>query len=118
MSVSPATTWTERKDLLESLIADVTLTRHDTGLTVQLRWFTNEVETTQLPLPVARGGVPTPPMIVERIRGLYEQCTDQEIAEILNREGMKTPRGSAFTAKSVEMLRWRNRISKCSAYST
>jgi DNA invertase Pin-like site-specific DNA recombinase len=111
---SLTTTWTDRKDLLELLIADVTLTRQDTGITVQLRWFTNEVEITQLPLPIARGGVPTPPMIVERIRGLCEQCTDQGIADILNRDGMKTPRGSAFTAKSVEMLRWRNRISKSS----
>jgi len=114
---SPATTWTERKDLLELLIADVTLTRHDTGITVQLRWFTNEVETTQLPLPVARGGVPTPLVIVERIRSLCEQYTDERIADILNREEMKTPRGSTFTVKSVEMLRWRNRISKCSARS-
>jgi DNA invertase Pin-like site-specific DNA recombinase len=111
---SPTTTWTERKDLLELLVADVTLTRHDTGITVQIRWFTNEVETAQLPLPVARGGKPTPPVLVERIRDLYEQHTDEEIAVILNREGMKTPRGNAFTAKSVEMLRWRNRISKSS----
>ena len=111
---SPTTTWTERKDLLELLIADVTLTRHDTGITVQIRWFTNEVETAQLPLPVARGGKPTPPALVERIRCLFEQHTDEEIAVILNREGMKTPRGLVFTAKSIEMLRWRNRISKCS----
>ncbi len=45
--LSPTTTWTERKDLLELLIADGTLTRHDTGITVQIRWFTNQVETGQ-----------------------------------------------------------------------
>jgi hypothetical protein len=109
---SPTTTWTERKDLLELLIADVTLTRHDTGITVQLRWFTNEVETTVLPLPLAKGGVPPSPALVERIHGLCEQYTNGEIANILNRDGMKTSRGSIFTAKSVEMLRWRNKISK------
>lgn len=112
---SPTTTWTERKDLLELLIADVTLTRHDTGITVQIRWFTNEVETAQLPLPIARGGKPTSPALVVRIRDLCERYTDQEIADILNREGMKTPRGMIFTAKSVEMLRWRNQITKSSA---
>lgn len=111
---SPTTTWTERKDLLELLIADVTLTRHDTGITVQIRWFTNEVETAQLPLPVARGGKPSPPALVERIRDLCVQHTDQEIADFLNREGMKTLRGMAFSAKSVEMVRWRNRIAKSS----
>lgn len=109
---SPTTTWTERKDLLELLIADVTLTRNDTGITVQLRWFTNEVETTQLPLPLAKGGVPPSPVLIERIHGLCEQYTDEEIANILNRDGIKTSRGSIFTAKSVEMLRWRNKISK------
>jgi hypothetical protein len=111
---SPTTTWTERKDLLELLIADMTLTRHDTGITVQIRWFSNEVETAQLPLPVARGGKPTRPALVERIRDLFEQHTDQEIAAILNREGIKTPRGMAFTAKSVELVRWRHRIAKSS----
>jgi DNA invertase Pin-like site-specific DNA recombinase len=109
---SPTTTWTERKDLLELLVADVTITRHDTGITVQLRWFTNEVEEAQLPLPIARGGKPTPPVLVERIRSLCEIHTDEEIAEIFNRDGMKTARGTTFTTKSIEMLRWRNRIVK------
>src|SRR3989337_1004194 len=48
---APTTTWTERKDLLELLIADATLTRHDTGITVQIRWFTNQIESDELPLP-------------------------------------------------------------------
>jgi len=109
---SPTTTWTERKDLLESLIADVTLTRHEKGITVQVRWFTNEVETGQLPLPISGGGIPTPPNLVERIRDLQLQHTDVEIAEILNREGIKTSRNNTFTAKVVEMTRRRNGISK------
>ena len=111
---SPTTTWTERKDLLELLIADVTLTRHESGITVQLRWFTDEVDTSQLPLPISRGGISTPFGLVERIRDLYEQHADGEIADILNREGLKTSRGNAFTAKSVEMTRRRNSISRSS----
>jgi DNA invertase Pin-like site-specific DNA recombinase len=109
--LSPTTTWTERKDLLELLIADVTLTRHETGITVQIRWFTNEVETGLLPLPV-RNNRPTPASVVDRIRQLNKQHNDGDLAEILNREGIKTSRGNAFTAKRVEMVRRRSGISK------
>jgi hypothetical protein len=109
--LSPTTTWTERKDLLELLIADVTLTRHDTGIMVQIRWFTNEVETGHLPLPV-RNNRPTSAGIVERIRQLYEKHSDGEIAEILNQEEIRTSRGNIFNAKRVEMVRRRNEIRK------
>jgi DNA invertase Pin-like site-specific DNA recombinase len=108
--LSPTTTWTERKNLLELLIADVTLTRLEAGITVQIRWFTNEVETGQLPLPV-RQNRPTPASLVERVRQLNEQYRDREIAEILNREGIKTSHGNAFNAKRVEMIRRHNGIS-------
>jgi DNA invertase Pin-like site-specific DNA recombinase len=114
--LSPTTTWTERKDLLELLIADVTLTRHATGITVQIRWFTNEVETGQLPLPVHQSR-PTPASLVERIRQLNEQHTDRQIAEIMNQEGLKTAHGNEFNAKKVEMIRRHNRISKHSVQS-
>jgi DNA invertase Pin-like site-specific DNA recombinase len=109
---SPTTTWTERKDLLELLIADVTLTRHEAGILVQIRWFTNEIETGQLPLPKVGGVPPTPTFLVDRIRDLCEQHTDGEIAEILNREGIRTARNNTFSAKGIEMTRRRNGITK------
>jgi hypothetical protein len=109
--LSPTTTWTERKDLLELLIADVTLTRHETGITVQIRWFTNEVESGKLPLPV-RNNRPTPDSLVERVRQLNAHHRDGEIAEILNREGIKTSHGNVFNAKRVEMIRRHGGISK------
>jgi DNA invertase Pin-like site-specific DNA recombinase len=110
---SPTTTWTERKDLIELLIADVTLTRQQSGITVQLRWYTNEIETGQLPLPISGGG--TSSVLVECIRDLYQQHTDKEIANILNSEGRKPFRGNTFTAKSVEMIRQRQHLPKYSA---
>jgi len=109
--LSPTTTWTERKDLLELLIADVTLTRQEAGITVQIRWFTNQVEIGQLPLPV-RQNRPTPASLVERVRQLSVQYRDGEIAEILNREGIKTAHGNRFNAKRVEMIRRHSGISK------
>jgi hypothetical protein len=89
----------------------VTLTRTETDITVQLRWFTNEVETSHLPLP-SRQNRPTPASVVERIRQLSEHYPDGETADILNGEGMKTAHGNAFTAKRVEMIRRSHTISK------
>jgi hypothetical protein len=109
--LSPTTTWTERKDLLNLLIADVTLTRQETNITVQIRWFTNEVETSQLPLPI-RQNRPTSASLVDRIRQLSQCYRDGETAEILNQEGVKTAHGNAFNAKRVEMIRRNNNISK------
>jgi hypothetical protein len=97
--------------LLEYLIADITLTRLETGIQVQIRWFTNAVETGQLPLPVRRG-IPTSASLVERLRVLSREHTDAEMAEILNQEGVHTPMGNAFTAQRVEFTRRRNGIPK------
>jgi DNA invertase Pin-like site-specific DNA recombinase len=108
---APTTSWAERKDLLRLLIADVALTRHETGITVQIRWLTNQVETGQVPLPIRRG-VPTPAVIVERIGSLCGCHNDQEIADILNQEGLKTAQGNSFTAQIVEGTRLRNGIRK------
>jgi len=108
---APTTSWTERKDLLELLIADVALTRHETGITVQIRWLTNQVETVQRPLLI-RSMIPTPDIIVERIRSLFSTHTDQEIADILNQEGLTTSHGNHFSGDIVEGTRLRNGICK------
>jgi DNA invertase Pin-like site-specific DNA recombinase len=108
---APTTSWTERKDLLELLVADVTLTRHDKGITVKIRWFTNQIETGELPLPV-RNNTPTPLAIVERIRDLCGSCTDREIAEIFNQEELKTARGNDFSSGNVSALRQRHKITR------
>jgi DNA invertase Pin-like site-specific DNA recombinase len=108
---SPTTTWAERKKLLELLVADVTLTRLEHGIRVQIRWHTNQVEEFQLPLPLL-GSPPTPARLLQRIRELYQTHTDREIAQILNQEGLKTSVGNIFTARIVGETRRRNQILK------
>jgi hypothetical protein len=107
---APTTSWAQRKDLLRLLIADVTLTRHETGITVKIRWLTNQIASGELPLPIANHGVPTPPVIVERLSALYRTQTDQEIADCLNQDGLKTAQGNVFTAKIVERTRQRHKL--------
>ena len=61
------TSWRDRKDLLQLLIADVTLARQENDVQVQIRWHTNEVDVLHVPLPI-RGAPSVPEEIVERIR--------------------------------------------------
>jgi len=108
------TSWTERKDLLQLLVADVTLTRQETDILVQIRWHTNELDTYTVPLPV-RGAPPVPEAVVERIRSLSPIRTDRQIADELDQDGIRTPQGRPFTARRVQGLRRRYGIRKRSS---
>jgi DNA invertase Pin-like site-specific DNA recombinase len=105
-----STTWAERKELLRLLIADVTLTRQETDIVVQLRWVTNQVDTWTVPLP--QRGARTDPVVIERLRELNSYLTDTEIAARLNAEGLCTARGRPFTGQRVHSLRRTYRIVK------
>lgn len=107
------TSWTERKDLLELLVADVTLTRQETDVLVQIRWQTNELDTFRVPLST-RGAPPVSGRVVERVRTLSQTKTDAQIAEILNRDDVRTSQGKPFTARRVLGLRRRYKIRKYS----
>lgn len=105
-----STTPAERKEVLRLLVADVTLTRRDTDILVQLRWFTNEVEERTVSLP--QRGARTDPAVLERIRELTPTHTDAEIAALLNEAGLCTARGKSFIASRVRDLRRAYRIGK------
>jgi DNA invertase Pin-like site-specific DNA recombinase len=103
---SETTSWAERKELLRLLVADVTLTRQESEILVQVRWQTNAVDT----FPVAfspRGADPLPAPVIERVRDLSRTHTDGEIAEILNQEGLPTAQGKPFSAHRVQGVRRR-----------
>jgi hypothetical protein len=113
---APTTSWTERKDLLQLLVADVTLTRQEDDILVQIRWHTSEVDTHTVLLP--RRGAPTEPnVVVEQIRQLSATHTDGEIAAELTRQGIQTVQGKPFTANRVKELRRRYDIDKRSSDS-
>jgi DNA invertase Pin-like site-specific DNA recombinase len=105
-----STTIAERKELLRLLLADVTLTRQEHDVLVQLRWVTNEVQTWTVPLP--QRGLHTSQEIITRIRELAPTHTDADIAVILNADGCRTAHGQTFTASRVSSLRRTHRIVK------
>jgi DNA invertase Pin-like site-specific DNA recombinase len=110
------TSWTERKDLLQLLVADVTLTRQETDILAQIRWHTNELDTFSIPLP-KRGAPPVPMAVVERVRRLSKTHTDRQIAAELTQDGIQTPQGKPFTAQRVQGIRRRCGIRKRSSNS-
>ena len=110
------TSWAERKDLLKLLVADVTLTRQEKEVQVQIRWHTNAVDTFQVALPI-RGAAPIPEPVVKRVRELSPTHTDGEIAELLNQEGLLTAQGKPFTDRRVQGLRRRSDIQRPSTQS-
>lgn len=105
-----STTVEDRKEILRLLVGDVTLTRREEDILVQLRWVTNEVEEWAVSLP--QRGVRTDPAVLDRIRKLSPTHTDAEIATCLNEAGMHTARGLEFNASRVSSLRQTHRIVK------
>jgi len=105
-----STTIAERKELLRLLLADVTLTRQEDDILVQLRWVTNEVQTWTVPLP--QRGVHTAQEIISRLRELAPTHTDADVAVILNADGYRTAHDKTFTASRVSSLRRTHRIVK------
>ena len=108
------TSWTERKDVLQLLVSDVTLTRQETDILVQIRWHTNELDAYAVPLPI-RGTPPVPEAVVERVRTLSPTHTDSQIADELDQDDIRTPQGKSFTARRVQGLRRRYGIRKRSS---
>jgi DNA invertase Pin-like site-specific DNA recombinase len=112
---APSTTASERKQLLRLLIKDVTLTKAASSITVAVRWQTEASTSVAIARPPRSCDTRrTPAAVVERIRLLASDHTDERIADQLNREDSKTGTGGTFTAKKVQWLRHRYHIrSQC-----
>ena len=101
------TTDAERKQVVRFLIKDVTLTKLETTIRLDVRWQTHacsplEVTRPQRAYVIRRTG----PEVVERVRQLAPHHTDLHIAECLNHEGYRSGQGGAFSASKVEWLRY------------
>ena len=106
----PQTTTRDRKQMLRLMIEDVTLLRED-DICVSVRWKGGATSELRLPTPLtAWKARQTPQAVLDRIAGLAEQHTDEQIAEILNREELRSGTGLTFTYEHVTRLRIAKRI--------
>ncbi|MGO9973931.1 MAG: helix-turn-helix transcriptional regulator [Solirubrobacteraceae bacterium] len=108
----------DRKRLLRSLIADITLTSDPEKPTVQIgiRWQSGAAEQHTITRPQTAGEARrTPPEALELIRRLGAHRSNAEIATELQAAGLRTGTGKTFDERTVCNLRSRHRIPAASA---
>jgi DNA invertase Pin-like site-specific DNA recombinase len=103
---APTTTCAQRKQLLRWLIKDVTLSKRDNLIAIDIRWQTEA--RTSLTIPRLKKSWEirqTSQQIVNRIRELAPSQTETQIAALLNSEGEQAGMGGALTARKVAWIR-------------
>ncbi len=101
----PRTPMRERKRVLRLLLEDVTL-RRDRAIHIHIRWKGGATTTLERPLPLTAPELRrTPVAIVEQVRVLAREQTDQQIAATLNGRGLRTGAAQPFTRQRVRNLR-------------
>ena len=110
---APTTRPSQRKQIVRLLMEDVTLHNVDVpwGIEVAVRWRTGMVSRHQAERPRSHSWT-TRPEAMGRIRELFADKEDKEIAEILNTEGHRTGRNFPFTADRVASLRLRRGMTR------
>jgi DNA invertase Pin-like site-specific DNA recombinase len=103
----PNTPDKERKRMVRLLIEDVTLIKDkDKDITTHIRFKGGAKKRLNFPLPVNNFvRVKTKPEIIRQVDILLDQYTYQKIASALNKKGIKTSKGSPFTALAVSRIR-------------
>jgi hypothetical protein len=116
---APSTSDKDRKRLLRTLVADVTLTSQAKGdeLRIGIRWRSGASE-----LIVARRPPPlyetkrTPNAAATLILQLGPSTSDQELVAQLNARGMKTGFGRSFDVAAVKWVRYIRRVPSPSGF--
>jgi DNA invertase Pin-like site-specific DNA recombinase len=103
----PATPHREKKRMARLLIEDVTLIRGE-EITAHVRFRGGGTRTLALPLPLPAPDLRrTDPAVVARIDQLLDHHIEQEVADVLNHEGLRTGTGLPFTRARIRDLRVR-----------
>jgi hypothetical protein len=106
---APTTTDKDRKQLLGTLLDDVTLTVHrdpvEGHADLLLRWKGGAISELTVPLKRQPPKLRTPEDTVELVRRLAAHYRDDQIAAMLNKQGRVTATGMSFTTGRVQSLR-------------
>jgi DNA invertase Pin-like site-specific DNA recombinase len=110
---APTTSARDRKRLLRTLIADVTLISEPgaTQLGIGIRWHSGASEQLAVERPPrAQETRRTPAAAVELARRRGPELRNHELAAELNAAGQRTGTGRPFDPAAVQWLRWRHQI--------
>ena len=113
---SPVTPPADRKAMMRLVIEAIALSPIEVprrATWVKVAWQSGTVTEIEVPRPHRRDLFRTPPAALERMRALAAAGRhDEEIAEILSAEGMRTGRGLPWTTWAVRWTRKKERISR------
>jgi DNA invertase Pin-like site-specific DNA recombinase len=112
------TTYQERKRLFRCLIQDVTLDAYSKpGFSIiHIRWHTGTTTTMEVERP--QSGRKKATELIERVRVMAQHHPDDQIAEILNREGVRNALGQEWNLARVRSVRCKNKIPTGCPYVT
>jgi DNA invertase Pin-like site-specific DNA recombinase len=107
----PATSERDRKRMARLLLEDVTLSRDDRFIGVQVRFKGGATRVLSLPVPATVGQQrKTKAAIIAEVDRLLGQATDAEIAAELNQKGWRSSANQPFNAWKIRALRLSHRL--------
>lgn len=111
---APTTTDRDRKQLLRTLIEDVTLdvAREHLQVTVTVRWRGGAISELIVQLPRRQPPIRTDEDTIALLGRLAAHYDDATIAGILNRQGRRSATGQRFTAQIISSLRTHRKIAR------
>jgi len=102
----PRTSVRDRKRMLRLLIDDVTLARNEELIYVHIRWKGGATTSRELPRPRSSFElIRTPAAVINEIRALATEQTDDQIAGTLNSRGYRSGAGRSFTRHRIGYVR-------------
>ena len=110
---APTTKTKDKKRILRLLIKDITVERFGERKTaiLHVRWQGGACEDLEVTLPAnIADRLRYPDDVVERVRELARDSSDEHIAAALNEEGRRSAKGRAFNASMVSWIRHKHRI--------
>jgi len=109
---SEKTSAKDKKRILKLLIQDITVEKPESSVALlHIRWQggLREDVRVDLPRPAAECWRHSE-ALVDRVRELAQDHSDQEIADLFNAEGLKSNKGNSFTRSSVSWIRCKHHI--------
>jgi DNA invertase Pin-like site-specific DNA recombinase len=110
---APTTQAKDRKRILRLLVKDITVEKlsDPKQIVLHLRWQGGTCEDIRVSLPLRISDrLRYPKETVDRIRDLARTLSADQIAQKLNEEGFRSPKGKPFTAAKIRWIRYKYAI--------
>jgi hypothetical protein len=111
---SPTTNSKDRKRILRLLVKDITVERKNLAkiAILHVRWQGGATEDLQIIIPAKScERWKHPDELIEKVKELAKNMTDEEIVTKFNTDGLKTNKGNIFTIDSIKWIRYMHNIS-------